>query len=254
MTTTVPQQSDGFETAFGRWIQARHLQPAAVADLRRRFLDRPQRYVVIDEFLAPEHPQRIRKLLLEDGVIKSFYKTYKTNAWVTREQFEGSDEDRRFIYEGIYVGPRPDKRMSQTVLTDMLFRDKIRGSAFHRWLAAATGRPVGLTGEINLKKLGREHMLRWHSDAVKGRVLCAVLYLHDDWRPEYGGRLMMQRLDGGVDYIDPLYNRLVLFDPQSNINHAVEPMTEATGDWARLNYTIWFYQPAEGEKSPRQSS
>ncbi|MDR3514713.1 MAG: 2OG-Fe(II) oxygenase [Azospirillaceae bacterium] len=173
---------------------------------------------------------------------------------MTKEQFEGSDDDGRFIHEGIYVGPRSDKRMSHTVLTDMLFRKEIRGPAFHRWRAVATGRPVGLTGKINLKKLGREHMLRWHSDGEKDWVLCAVVYLHDDGRPEYGGRRMMQRRDGGIDHIDPLCNRLVLFDPQSNINHAVEPMMEATGDWARLNYIAWFYQQTESEKSTCQPS
>ncbi|MDR3518281.1 MAG: hypothetical protein P4M00_20995 [Azospirillaceae bacterium] len=61
---TAPLQSDGFEMALGRWIQAQYRQPAAVADLRRRFQDGPERYRVIDKFLVPEHPQRIRKVLL----------------------------------------------------------------------------------------------------------------------------------------------------------------------------------------------
>ncbi|WP_049974669.1 2OG-Fe(II) oxygenase [Azospirillum sp. B4] len=240
MTDSGP--SGGFDPALARWVQARHLLPDAVADLRHRFHASPERYLVIDDFLVPEHPHQMRRVLLEDGIIETVYKIYETREWVTKEQFDDAADDQRFIHEGIYVRPHADKRMSPAVLTDLLFRKAIQGAAFHHWLRAITGRPVDRTGQINLKKLHKEHMLRWHSDGVKGRVLCAVLYLHDDWRAEYGGRLLMQRRDGGIDAIDPLFNRLVLFDPQSKIDHAVEPMTAAAGDWARLNYTAWFYQ------------
>ncbi|WP_049976295.1 2OG-Fe(II) oxygenase [Azospirillum sp. B506] len=239
MSDSLPPDS---HTALARWVQPRHLQADAIVALRRRFQASPERYMVIDDFLAPEHLPKIRQVLLEDGIVKTFFRVYGTREWVTKEQFEGVGDDCRFIHEGIYVGPHPDKRMSPAVLTDMMFRKELKGPAFHQWLTAITGQPVGHTGTINLKSLGREHFLRWHSDQVPGRVLCAVLYLHTDWRAEFGGRLLMQRQDGGIDCIEPATNRLILFDPQSNINHAVEPMTEAAGDWARLNYSAWFYQ------------
>lgn len=237
-TTAIPDFS---VTTLRQWIQPQHLHPDAVADMAHRFTSRPERYHVIDDFLAPDRLADIRQALLADGVLKPAYKLYDRPGWVNEDEFNGMPDDKRFISEMIYRGPRPGREMARSVIMDMLFRQEIKGATFHDWLGRATGRPVHTTGVINLKRLNRSHFLRWHNDRVENRTLCMVLYLHEGWCPDYAGRFLMRRLDGGMDIVEPIGNRLILFDPQVETEHAVEDIAEASATWPRLNYTAWFY-------------
>ena len=230
-------------SSLGRWVQGKHLLPEAVAGLRRRFEAQPERYLVVDDFLLPERLARIREAVNRDGVMETAFKVYDSNDWVSRERFDETPDDRRFIYETIYAGPRPGQEMSPAVIEDALFRMEMGKPDFRGWLSAVTGLPAERTGRINLKKLEQEHFLRWHNDRSPGRTLCLVLYLHAEWHPDLGGRLLMQRQDGCVDALEPLFNRLILFDPCADALHAVEVMQ---GDWARLNYSAWFHRRENG--------
>ena len=181
------------------------------------------------------------RALLADGVLEPAYKLYDRPGWVSEDAFDATPDDQRFISELIYRGPQPGREMARSVIMDMLFRQEVKGATFQDWLGRATGRPVHRTGVINLKRLDRSHFLRWHNDRVENRTLCMVLYLHEGWCPDYAGRFLMRRLDGGMDIVEPIENRLILFDPQVKTEHAVEEIAEAATEWPRLNYTVWFY-------------
>ena len=61
----------------------------------------------------------------------------------------------------------------------------------------------------------------WHTDAVPPGVNCfTVVYFPQEWKPEYGGHLMLK--SDPITSILPEYNKAVLFD--SMIEHmAMEP-------------------------------
>lgn len=221
-------------------MQPQHLDDARLAEKRRLYCARPMRYHVLDDLVVPGMLERARDALLCDGELKTAYKLYNRQDWTDRDSFEQAPDDSRFIYETIYVRPLAGREMAPSVLQDMQLRSRFRSSQFHAWLQALTGTAVGHTGIINLKRLHREHFLRWHGDGSPGRLLCMILYLHDGWRPEYGGRLLFRHEDGSIEAIDPLFNRAVIFDPTSRAQHAIEQMTESADGWARLNYTVWF--------------
>lgn len=228
-----------------KWIQPQHLAPSAIAQLRARFTGRPERFIHIDDFLIPDRVSAIRQVLLADGVLEPAYKVFGKPGWTDAADFNNAPDAQRFISEMIYRGPKPGREMAPGVLTDLMFRGELRSDAFRAWLAAVTGRPIRRSGNINLKLLNRSDVLRWHSDKVAGRTLCMVLYLHADWPAGGGGRFLMRRFDGGVDAVEPIGNRLVLFDPQVETEHAVEDMAPVTGGHARMNYSAWFYdQPS----------
>lgn len=233
--------TDFSATSLNKWLQPQHLTPEAIGDAARCFAARPERYVVLDNFLALDRLELIRRVLLSDGELETIYRINDVVGSVDRKIFNATPDENRFIYEKIYRGPSPGKEMAPSVLSDLLFRRELGGDAFLSWLAASTGRKVSRAGKINLKWLDRSHFLRWHHDRVESRTVCMVLYLHEHWRPDFAGRFLMRRFDGGVDIVEPLCNRLILFDPQVGAYHAVEPITEAAGDWPRLNYTAWFY-------------
>lgn len=237
---TVSAGIDFAAAPIRRWIQPQHLDPAALADLARQFSERPERYVAVNDFLAVDRLAQIRAALLEDGEVETAYKLFGDEEPTTKERFEAAAESRRFICENRYVGPRRGREMAPSVLQEALFRMEMRGAGYRAWLSAIAGETIGATETIILNKMAPGHMLGWHNDAINQRKLCAVLYLHEDWRPEYGGRLLMRRRDGGLDAIEPLCNRLVVFAPTVESVHRVEPIDPAVGDWLRLNYTAWF--------------
>jgi len=195
--------------------------------------------VCVDDFMIPDCLAPIRGALLEDGELETVGQL-RSGDWVSMERFDAVPEARRLIYETIYRGPLPGREMAGSVLRDAKLRRNLHSRAFRAWLSTITGQPIGTTGAINLKRLDRQHFLRWHKDYEPGRALCMVLYLHNEWLPAYGGRLQFRRGESEIHSLEPLFNRLVLFNPQSKAEHAVEPMTAAATNWARLNYSVWF--------------
>lgn len=243
MIVSVSTLSADVVAKLSRWINAQYLTPDGIAAIKNTFTDRPERYVVLDDVMDSARLDQIRALVLRDGNMQSHYKLYSENSWVEQNRFEQAPDQEQFIFEEIYTSHRPDLAMSQTVLHDVLFRNFVGSPPFAEWLSAITGFEVGAVQNINLKRLGVEHFLRWHSDKSPGRVLCMTLYLHQGWQQAYGGHLLMCRADGnGADQIEPLFNRMVLFNPNSKSQHAVEPLTPAAEGWSRINYSIWFMQ------------
>lgn len=238
-----PDIPDFRDSTLGRWIQPQHLGPQGLAEHRGRYRTGVDRFTVIDDLLIPDRLARIRGVLQEEGVMEAAYKLRGSENWVTREQYEAAPDGDRFIHELIYRRPNPGREMSPAVLADARLRLELASAPFAEWLSAVVGVPAGEVEHVNLKSLRRHHILRWHSDASAGRTLCMILYLHEGWRPDYGGRLLMRRQDGGVEEIEPLFNRLVVFDPHAGTVHAVEPLSDAAGEWERFNYSIWFHRP-----------
>ena len=68
-----------------------------------------------------------------------------------------------------------------------------------------------------------------------GRVISTVFYPHLNWQPEWGGQLRIQDSQGGWHAIEPLPNRLVLF--QSDMLHEV-----CITHQARWSITAWLRQ------------
>lgn len=222
------------------WIQPQHLTPSAVEALAERFQARPERYLHIDDFLMPGPLERIRDLIQRDGIMKPFYRLYGDPQWIDKEAFERKAEKRRFIFEEIFVRPKPGKEMGASMLAHLGFLSMVDSSAFQRFLGTIIGDTVAKTQQVNLKRLNREHFLREHSDEDPRRSACMVLYLHEDWREAYGGQFAMYGRDRRKERVAPLTNRVLIFDPNAGTSHEVEPMNDAMEGWSRMNYTAWF--------------
>lgn len=228
-------------TKLAPWIGPQHLSDAAIAATAERYGGTPDRFVVLDDFLAPTRLAAIRRLVLAEGIMEPAHKVYGPGGFVDQATFEKAPEDERFLTERIYRAPKPEHAFSEPALMDLNFRRMLRSEPFHAWLRAVTGSPVFRTDLINLKWLDRGHFLKRHGDNSPGRLACMILYVHEGWRPEYGGRFIMHCRDGRQDIVEPLTNRLILFDPSAGTEHEVEAMAEDMGEWIRINYSVWFY-------------
>ena len=85
-------------------------------------------------------------------------------------------------------------------------------------------------------------MVRPHTDGRRG--LCAVLYVHAQWEPRYGARLVQYERDTVRRHVEPRTNRLVVFLPGGARRHAVEPIVDIDG-WQRCSYSLWFESAAK---------
>lgn len=233
-------------------INPHHLSSDAIADAHNRLHQHANRHVVIDDFLLPAHLPQLRALVNSRGAFDVNLKVHnkgesvahlaeaERRARVDRDLFESVPDKDRFISQEIYSGSSEQGGDQRPAQTDALVRKIFNTAQMHLWLSAISGHALGATLPINLKRHGPGHFLRRHSDATGGRKICGVVYLHDDWRRDYGGRFLLYREDGSHFAIDPLPNRLVLFDVTVKNDHAIEELKDVPAGWWRSNYSIWF--------------
>lgn len=222
------------------WINPIHLSETARADYAARVAASPARMLVLDNFLVPERYRALQTVLREAGELTPQYALYGRNrVRASREEWLAAPEPQRFYHHLEVTGPRPGHETSVAWLTHVGLCQALASRPFLDYFGGISGERLAGVGRVNGKIIGDGQFLRPHSDAEPGRRCCAVLYLNDDWRPEYGGRFLLYRDDREIDRIDPVGNRLLLFVPDSGYLHAVAPMTPAAAGWQRLNYTFW---------------
>ena len=85
--------------------------------------------------------------------------------------------------------------------------------------------------------------LSWHNDqdTELPRSGAFAFYTHPEWRPSWGGELLVAPPGGGRDlgnFIVPLPNRLVLV--RAGIEHAIRPVHSAAGEAIRTSVAGFF--------------
>jgi hypothetical protein len=221
------------------WIQPHHLKAAELEHISAELLETPEKTTVLDGFLAPEQFETLTELFYGDGAFEQKYKRKGYRLHVSAAEFEAVGSDNQFLTHLQLEGPATGMEMRRSVLRDLLFRRFLGGPA-KRFFSACVKAPIDAVENINAKILGVEHFLKPHSDAVVGRKLCCVLYMSTDWTPSLGGRFELH-LDGEIiRTIEPIANRLIIFQPGTRYLHAVEQFTEAGRDWRRCNYSFWY--------------
>ncbi len=233
-------------------VDPAHLQSAAIAAARLRFGEGDNRHLVIDDFLVPHLLPLLRAMIDEEGEFEDNLKLAKLSradkpsgqlgphGKVDADTFLAAPSEDRFICQRRLIGPKAGFEDSAASKAERFVRTMLASAPMHEWLTAITGLSVAATGGINLKLHGPGHFLKPHSDAREGRQLCAVFYLHETWQRSYDGRFVLQLADGGIERIDPLPNRMILFDVTQQNVHAIEPLGKVPAGWWRSNYSVWF--------------
>lgn len=227
------------------WINPAYLAGEAIATHAERMAASPARLLVLDDFLLPRRLADLRDVLAESGLLKPVYALVgKGRQRASEAEWLAAPEQARFYHHWEVEGPRPGHAMSRSYLTHISLRDVLGTRPFLDFFGHLCGERLEGLGMVNGKSIGAAQFLRPHSDAEPGRRLCAVLYLNDDWRPEFGGRFLLYRGREQVGSVDPLGNRLLLFMPDSGYLHAVAPIEPIAGDWKRWNYSFWMVDSA----------
>lgn len=235
---------------LGGWLSSCFSDAAWIEQAHQRFRNDPARLLIIDDALAPGRYQLLSNAMRNDcdwetrsGVIRRSKEGRRASPqrteWVDTTTFAGAQPAEQFFQHEAFVRARPGHEMSPGMIGLVRFKALLNNPAFLDMLGRITGvRPQGLQ-ELLIRRMVRGDMAKPHDDAIGDRVFCLLLYFSDGWQPTYDGRFIMHMPDG-ERIVDPLPNRMVLFDVNAGLMHSVRPLDTAPLDWHRYNFSIWF--------------
>lgn len=226
---------------LGPWIQAPHLDDAAIERYRAAFTSHPARLVVIRDFLVPEMAERLSRFLATEAEFQTQYGIYSVEGAVSEDAWRSASEEDRFFRLGKLVGTAPQFQTSPSALAYVQFRMTFQRPEFRAFFEAVTGMPLGWSDDFGAHAMGDGDYLKPHSDDNLSRQLALVLYLTPGWKADFGGVLEVQHQDGGTSAVVPDYNSLVAFDVLSAPTHLVRPIkAPPAGPSHRLTIGGWY--------------
>lgn len=82
----------------------------------------------------------------------------------------------------------------------------------------------------------------WYEKLRLDRRINILYYLNRDWRPEYGGELLIQRLgEPQQKVIEPIFNRLVIFNTNDETLHGHPNPLVCPPDYPRVSIAMYYY-------------
>jgi hypothetical protein len=232
-----------------RWINQEHLEPAQQAVYAAAFRSVPYPSIAIDNFLRREKLATLRQFFATEAKFEQKFYLRKcvhgrsSEEAVPAESWHAAPEAHRASVEYVYAGTHPDYRMGLGTITNLKFDELLQSPMFMIFLEAVTGiKCITLTGSMTRILVGGQYITP-HSDCRKDRTLCGVFYVSEDWQSTYGGCFRHRGTGSDSVKVEPLPNRLLLFQPRTDLLHDVEPISQAGANWRRCAYTLWFGTP-----------
>jgi Rps23 Pro-64 3,4-dihydroxylase Tpa1-like proline 4-hydroxylase len=224
----------------GGAIDARHLSVAALDEYRAAFARHPARLLVIREFLDRDLAGRLNRFLTHEAEFYTEYGVYSVDAAVDQATFDAAEETDRFFRMNKLAETKPEFRMSLNALAYLKFRSTLGQPAFMSVFEAISRQPLRSTDDVGVHSMGVGDFLRPHSDANKDRQLAFVIYLSEDWVPEFGGVLEVLDRDGGITRVVPEFNSVVAFDVLAESQHLITPIDDAADTSTRVTIGGWY--------------
>jgi Rps23 Pro-64 3,4-dihydroxylase Tpa1-like proline 4-hydroxylase len=230
---------------LGAWIQPQHLDDAALEKYRDSYASHPARLVVIRNFLQPQIAERLSRFLAGEAEFKAEYGLYTAEGAAKEEDWlRARDEDRFFKY-GKLVGTPAQFATSPNALTYLQFRMMFQRPEFKAFFEAISDMPLGASDDFGAHSMTSESILRPHSDDNRNRQLAIVVYLTPEWKPEFGGQLTVNHLDGETTVVEAEYNSMIAFNVLTHKSHVVERIRRSNGtDPRRLTIGGWYHKVA----------
>jgi Rps23 Pro-64 3,4-dihydroxylase Tpa1-like proline 4-hydroxylase len=188
----------------------------------------PFPHVVIDDFLRADAADRIHEEARAtvanvdaSNVITQHHKIACTD-WSGFGELTG----RLIAYfnSALFVGPL--EKISE-----------IDGLIGDPWLE---GGGIHMTSQGGFLKMHTD--FNWHEKLRLDRRINILYYLNKNWRPEYGGELLIQRLRAPQQKtIEPIFNRLVIFNTNDETLHGHPNALAFPPDCPRLSIAMYYY-------------
>jgi hypothetical protein len=107
------------------------------------------------------------------------------------------------------------------------------------------GGGIHLSGEGDFLKIHAD--FNWHHKLQAYRRVNALLYLSDEWRPEWKGAIEFwdREMTGPVDEALPIFNRLVVFSTSEHSNHGQREPNQCPPGVYRKVLNLYYYTSAQ---------
>jgi hypothetical protein len=227
---------------LGAWIQPQHLESSALEDYRRSYTSHPARLVVIKDFLQPQVAERLSRFLSSEAEFKAEYGLYTAEGAAKEQDWLRAKDEDRFFKFGKLVGTPPQFQTSPNALTYLTFRMTFQRPEFKAFFEAIADMPLGASDDFGAHSMTSESLLRPHSDDNRNRQLAIVIYLTPGWKPEYGGQLRVNHLDGTTTMVEAEYNSMIAFNVLTHKTHVVDRIQSRDGATPRLTIGGWYHK------------
>ena len=189
----------------------------------------PFPHIVLDDFVPAELARSLSAAFPGPDEI----------AWVERD-----NENNRRRYQH-------DETKVPTLLREML--REMNSRQFVLFLETLTGidcllpDPYFIGGGVHISGLGdflKIHAdFNWHHKLQAYRRVNALLYLSDDWQPEWKGAIEFwdREMTRPVDSALPIFNRLVVFSTSEHSNHGQREPNACPPDVYRKVLNLYYY-------------
>lgn len=232
------------DIAIASWVDPRHLSRTAGLGYRAAYAAHPARAVVIDDFLQAPVAERLSRFFAQDAEYTTGFGLKARYGFVPEDEFRAAPAADRFFRYANLVQARGRAVESPDFATFLAVLHAFESPETPAFFQAISGRSLGAVTTAARRMTAGDFLVE-HTDDIGDRVLSFVLYLTPGWEPGWGGELHLD--DGAGAYahrVDPVFNRLVLFDARAW--HRVAPFTDALGGRARYTLGGWYKDPAAG--------
>jgi len=220
---------------------SREYKPEKLKLMKEDYVDNsPYPHVVIDDFLNPE---------ILKSASKAIHKGIDTLAWQ-----KGDHPGQRYKkwIEKHKAMPEPARRVSQW----------LGGSDFLHFISEISGIPNLISDNFNLGggihcsstggRLGTHYDFNWNEELGLIRRINVLLFMNYDWEEKWKGNFQMWKTDRSevAKEIEPIANRLVMFNTTLNSWHGFTEKIECPADRYRLSFAKYYYQYPEKHEDP----
>jgi len=220
-------------------------------ELYNQFINaQPYSHLVIDNFIDPDY---LTSLLQEiKGYKQIMDEDYQKNGdehELQTKKIGLSDTERmgpiaRHFFEQSQSPEMIAFLEKITGIPDVLPDPMLYGGGIHR---TTTGGKLGIHADFNI-----------HPYTGKNRRINILLYLNEDWKPEYNGELELWQSDMSkcVKSISPIFNRAVILRITDNALHGHPIPWQGHDNTPRLSIALYYYtddRPEEEKSEPHMA-
>jgi hypothetical protein len=208
------------------------LAPLDTASLGRAFRDaKPFPFVVIEGFLEPEFALEVARAYPTYGEAAKLGHTFKTvneSKKIQITHYERFPSAVRRLADAMAAPEFLSALSAVSGIRDLIWDDTYAGGGMHQTGSRGL---LDVHVDFNLLPGGGAH-----------RRLNLLLYLNENWKPEWGGALELWDRDVKVcaHSIEPKLNRCVIFETSEHSFHGVTAVT-CPPEVTRNSFALYFY-------------
>jgi Rps23 Pro-64 3,4-dihydroxylase Tpa1-like proline 4-hydroxylase len=225
------------------FISPEHISEKSQKSMSSGFSDSDIGLVRIDNFLCQETATRCQAFLTDDAEYGELHGYSNSNKPTLdkKEWLAASESERFFCYEMLEANN--SNNFNFNALSFLKLRHFFESNTFKHFVQAIIQRTLGDVTPVRVHRMRTGHFLKRHSDRGRNRDIAFILYLSSNWQNADGGNLHIISQNKREHVIEPVHNRLLIFDVHQHKHHYLSEINIGTAEGlhkCRLSINGWF--------------